>query len=484
VSDQPHDAPDPAEQALAQARTNTQAAHATGSSYGIALGLTQAGHALLTLRRPAEALTDFDAALRYLDLLRADGQHEQMRLLSIASLSLAPPDQQLGDLDTLEAWVRVGRAAALTSMDDTVLADEAIEQARPWVQGWRRRQLRRALDVVADQRARTSGSIEAGLRATTRAAHDHALSDQERRQAQYEHTHLLVESGQNAEAVREALTLLQQCDDSPALAARVRQVLGAALAGLGRIDDATTTLQEAFAGFVGLNDEYAMLSAAPGLASRLSDSGNYDGAIEVLTDALKAARSLRLNDQENEFVNAEIDLLSALATAFDQTGENNAAIDIFAQATALAEDAGEPVRAADARHGEAIVRIQSDDTDDAIDALSLLDSARGAYAAADLGGRVAGCNHESAALLARMASFDASAARYELALTEYEALGSVSMAGSATPDLIADAIADCQRNLAMLEGLRHTAAASAMTPPENAFLGGGHRMHFGPTATQ
>jgi hypothetical protein len=71
VSDQPHDAPDPAEQALAQARTNTQAAHATGSSYGIALGLTQAGHALLTLRRPAEALTDFDAALRYLDLLRA-----------------------------------------------------------------------------------------------------------------------------------------------------------------------------------------------------------------------------------------------------------------------------------------------------------------------------------------------------------------------------------------------------------------------------
>ncbi len=42
-----------------------------------------------------------------------------MRLLSIASLSLAPPGENLGDLDTLEAWVRVGQAGALEQLGRT-----------------------------------------------------------------------------------------------------------------------------------------------------------------------------------------------------------------------------------------------------------------------------------------------------------------------------------------------------------------------------
>lgn len=483
VSEVPTGGPDPAEAALAQARANSEAARATGSSYGIALALTQAGHALLSLRQPDQALADFDEALRFIDLLRADGQHEQLRLLSIASLSLAPPDQQLGDLDTLEAWIRVGRAAALTSLGDHALASEAVTAARPWVRGWRRRQLRRALDIVADQLARASGSIDAGLQATTRAAQDSSLAPQQRHQAQYEHMHLLVEAGQNADAAREALQLLKECDDDPALSARVRQVLGAALAGLGQDEDATVSLRAAFAGFVDLGDQNAIVSAAPGLANRLGDSGDAAGAIEVIKEALSAARLLRSQGDDAIGVAVEVDLLSALATYFDEAGESIAAIDTFAKATSLAEDHGEHVRAADARHGEAIVRIRSGDTDDAIEALSLLEAARTSYIEADLGMRAAGCNHEAAALLARMGSHDAAASRYATALAEYQALDSFAL-GEAANDLadrdsLSVAISDCERNITLLQHLSSASGASDNASEVSAFAGGGHRMRFG-----
>ena len=95
VSEEPGNFEDAAQAALAQARIDAEAAWVTGSSYGIALALTQAGHALLTLGQPTEGLADFNESLRFIDLLRADGQHEQMRLLSVASLSLAPPTTKL-----------------------------------------------------------------------------------------------------------------------------------------------------------------------------------------------------------------------------------------------------------------------------------------------------------------------------------------------------------------------------------------------------
>ena len=476
VSEEPGNFEDAAQAALAQARIDAEAARVSGSSYGIALALTQAGHALLTLGQPTEGLADFNESLRFIDLLRADGQHEQMRLLSVASLSLAPPDQQLGDLDTLEAWARVGRAGAIAALGDPVAALAAIAEARPWVRGWRRRHLRKALDMVSDHVARESGTIKDALGAATRAAVDTNLAPDQRKKAQYERLHLLAESGENVDAVRAALQLLQEYDTDRAFCAHVRQVLGAALAGLGQEADATTTLQEAFEGFVVTHDEVAIVAAAPGLASRLSETGNDSAAIDVLTHGLAGAKSLRRAGDTQVTPAVEIDLLTSLATAFDGADETAAAIDTFARAIALADESHDVIRGADARHGEAIVRIRIGGTDDSIEALSLLDSARSAYGTAQLSSRVAGCNHEAGALLAHMKSVTAATTRYQAAIQDYLVLQGLPTAeGTDGAGGLVDSLGDAQRNLVLLQQLNEGLITEV---PADAFDSGGHRMHF------
>lgn len=459
------DAAHPAERALADARAQGAAAQARGSSYGVALQHIRAAHALLALDRPGEALTDLTEAARYVEMLRTDGEHERMRLLSISSLSLAPPDAELGDLDTLDAWIRVGYAGTLVRLGRLAEARTAIADARPWTKGWRRRDLRRALDTVADELARAEGTGQQAISAAGRAAHDPRLSQADRLQARYEHAALLADDGRYDEAMREALHLLRDIED-PALEARVRQVLGAALAGLGRSDDATTSLQAAFDGFRATGDTAAVVAAAPGLAWRLTHGGNASAALGVLDAGLAAARS------RGDAV-AQADLLTAVGTTRDAAGDVTGAVAAFNEAIALAERAGDDVRAADARHGEAVVRghhVDPADPDDAIDALALLDAARSAYEAAGLAERAAGCVHESAAILGRLGSYEAAVTRYQAAR---EAYGQV-------PDVLRDggsgALADCQRNLAVLASL--TADRSSPVPSD-AFASGGHDMSFG-----
>ena len=89
---------DQAEAFLADARAREQDARSRGESYTVAMQRTRAAQALIVLGRPDEALADLDAALDYVAMLRADGDHERQRLLHLGSLSLPPAGEQLGML--------------------------------------------------------------------------------------------------------------------------------------------------------------------------------------------------------------------------------------------------------------------------------------------------------------------------------------------------------------------------------------------------
>lgn len=457
----------PAQAVLAQARADAEAARAQGSSFGVALALTQAGHALLSLGQPGSALEEFTEAQGYLDLLRTDGEHERMRLLSIASLSLAPPGENLGDLDTLEAWVRVGQAGAYEQLGQLAEAHAAVEAARPFTKGWRRRDLRAALEVIADRLARTSGTTTQALAASDRAAHDRALPEAERRQARYEHAALLAEEERFEESIRESLLLLRDCDDDPYLQARVRQVLGAALAGTGRDDDALLSLTEAFESFAALGEDRAVALAGPGLAQRLTADGQHARAVEVLRRSATAARTLVARGEADAGMQA--DLLGALATTMDDAGDSIRAIETFAEAVAAAETSGDPVRLADAQHGEAVARARTGDRGEAVEAIALLDAARAGYEEAGMVDRAAGCHQEAGALLARLDSFDAAKSRYSAASDAYAQLPEVIAAESA------DARHAAHYNLVVLQSMIEGTRTEA---PADAFASGGHGMRF------
>ncbi len=449
---------DQAEAFLAQSRAREEAARAQGKSYSVALERTRAAHALISLGRPDEALTDLNGALDYVGMLRDDGEHDRQRLLRMGSLSLPPVGEELGDLDSLEAWARLGRAAALTRLGRWGEARVAVDEARPWTKGFSRRSLRKQLDAIADEIARSDGAGAEALGALDRSLRDPGLTDEDRRAARYERAAHLVDEGRYDEAMREALVVIRDSDDDPALTARARQVLGAALAAQGMDDEADATLRAAFDGFRALEDHRAVVAAAPGLAWRLAERDHGRQAIEVIDGALMSARAI--DDRASE-----ADLLATRATAYDLLGEAGAATDSFAASVRLAERLPDPVRAADARHGEAIVRLRSDNPHESVEALSLLDAAGAAYAEAGLAERAAECAHEAAALLGRLGSYDASRQRYVAARDAYLAIPEVLRADDP------DAIPDCDFNLRVLDLVTQGA-----TPPPEAFGSGGHQM--------
>ena len=449
---------DQAEAFLADARAREGAARAQGQSYSVALQRTRAAHALISLGRPDEALIDLDAALDYLVMLRDDGDHERQRLLRMTSLSLPPVGEELGDLDSLEAWVRIGRAAAFTRLHRWSEARVAVDEARPWTKGFSRRGLRKQLDALADEIARSDGAGPEALGALDRTLRDQSLSEDDRRVARYERAAHLVDEGRYDEATREALVVIRDADDDPALTARARQVLGASLAAQGLDDEADATLRAAFEGYRALEDHHAVLAAAPGLAWRLAERDHARQAIDVIDAALDSARALRDRG-------AESDLLATRGTAYDLLGDVTAALESFEAAVQVADGLPDPIRAADARHGEAIVRARSDDAHEAVEALSLLDSAAAAYADAGLAERAAECAHEAASLLGRLGSYDAARQRYAAAREAYLAIPEVLRADDP------DAIPDCDFNLRVLD-----LVAQGATPPPEAFGSGGHQM--------
>lgn len=451
VSEQPEDL-------VALARAQIQAC--SGHPFLAGLACLQLAHVHLSLGQPAEALPAVQEGEWYAGQL--DEAYEQQRWVRMTSASAPPPGPEQGDPQTLLVNLGLARTRALMDLHRWADARVSADQVRPMVKGWGRRTLRRALAELDDQIARHDGNAREALDALDRLVTDPALSHDERLFARYERTLHLVDSEQYDDAIREALTLVRDAQEDAALAARARQALGAALAGAGREDDATLTLCDAFDGFVALEDHAAVVAAAPGLAWRLTSAGMATRAATVARAAQPSARAL--GD-----LTAQTDLLTTLGTSLDESGDAPGAVAAFHEAIGLAERIPDPVRAADARHGEAIARSRQADRstpDDAIDALALLDAARVAYDAAGIPERAAGCMHESAAILGRLQSYDAARSRYEQALSAYLAIPEVLRVNDPP------AIADCEFNL---RALSDPAALSAARSA-GCFASGGHAM--------
>lgn len=438
----------------------TDAASVQGQPYLIAAARTRLAQALLAENRLEEALAELDAVRTSLAALQQDPEFDRRRLLHMTSMSLPPPGLEYGDIDSLQAWVLVARASTLARLERWSDAQEAVAEARPLARGWGRKNLRQMLDAVDDGVTRAVGSSGAAIGAIDRIVSDPTLDDDERLAVRYERSVHLVEVERFDDAMREALLLVRDTDADPALQARARQVLGAALAGLGRDDEATTALRGAFDAFATLSDHPATLAAAPGLAWRLSESGEYDAASDVATRALHSARALNAPA-------AQADLLTILGTSRDAAGQRAAAVDAFEEASAIADRAGDLLRGADARHGEAIALMRDGSPEDCVEALALLDAARASYDTLGLPERSAGCQHESAALLGRLHSYPAARTRYLAARDAY--LDIPEVLRSADPA----AVADCTANLAALDARE---ADPATPPPARAFASGGHHM--------
>ena len=422
----------------------------------MAVAHLQAAYALLALGAPDQALADLDSADTLIETIRLDPTRDDERLVRMASLS-APPEQE-GDVEVLAAWVRIARAGALVRLGEREQARAEIERARPLVQGWLRRPLRKALDRVTAELDDAGSGGPAG----SGGAGSGGAGSTGSREDRLDQAATLLDEGRTEESIREALLLLREVHDDERVAAATRQVLGAALASTGRVDEALEVLQLAYAGFRSIGDEVAQAAASPGLAWLLHQVGRDGEAVEILENALPAARAQ--GDPRLEWA-----VLSALGVARDMTGRTRGALVAFEEAAAAAERAGDPVAAADARHGEAVVRATrfADTPDESVEALSLLDAARAAYEIHEHPDRAAGCLHESAALLARLGSTSSAVARYESALAAYLALEPQQRDAGAWPD----EVADCRASLAVL------AEVAGGTPaPTGAFASGGHQM--------
>lgn len=469
------------ERVVDDARQRGDVARREGATYVAAWHAARAGQALLQLGRPAESLPEFDQAVTMLSAVRAEGVHELREMLFVTA-QYVNAGEPLPSLPDLEAWVAIGRASALTALGRWSEAAAAVEAARPLVKGWSRGQLRKVLNAISDQIARNSGASEEALGALNRQIAARDTDAAARLQARYERAALLREQGRPQEAMRESLLLIRDADaagDAWILAA-ARQVLGALLIDMGSVADGVQTLVLAFDGFADAGDPQAMVGAAPGLAWQLSENADSAGAARVLRRAIAAADDILARGDAAVAVQirvARVDLLIALGTTCDRLGLPAEAVDAFESAVVGAEQLDDLVRAADARHGEAITRISdASDPGAAVDALAELDAARAAYEAAGLSERAAGCMHESAALLARLGSFDAAVTRYTAARDAYLAMPEVLRDTGSWPD----ELADCEANLAILAGL---GADRAGDVPQGAFTSGGHRMRHPRTGT-
>ncbi|TAK70198.1 MAG: hypothetical protein EPO13_04350 [Actinomycetota bacterium] len=405
--------------------------------------------ALAAQGRHAEALTAYDDALRYVELVRAGGGHDERRWIRMTSAAAPPPELGDVDLGALQARIELSRADSLLRLGRPEEAAAAAARAEPLVAGFGRRGLRKELRRVQQELAAAAGDPVARLQQLDERLRGRGLDRHEALVLRLERADLYLEAGRTDDALREALLVVRDGkeDTDAYVVASARQLTGLALDRAGRPAEALPSLLAAYGDLHRLGYHHDVLAMASPLSWRLSEAGRHDEAVVVLDGALHSARALA--DRRSEAA-----LGAARAATLDRAGDATAAAQGFRAALELAERAGDPVLTADVGHGLAVVLATrfSDDPAEVVEALSVLDRAKNTYREQGLGGRVAGCEHEAAALLGRKGSYPAAAARYEAAQAAYLGVEEADRDAGAWPD----ELADVQRNLAALRagGLR------------------------------
>lgn len=424
----------------------------------LALRHAELGMILATQNRYRLAVAEYRSSLGFIQLLQSEGTHEQQRLIRQTSLASPPPGQLDIDLGRLEAEVRVALVESLAAVGSTAEAHDALQRARPLTRGLFRRRLRRRLDRVAAVLAASPGAptgvdtLRRALSTTNEPAQERAL--------RLRLANLYLDSSEFAAAAREALLLVKSADGvgDRVVRAGARQVLGLALEGLGRTDEALPILGDAFSDLRDHGDTAGMVGMAEALAQRLLHSGDAGAAATVLRTTQRAAAESGDHD-------AELSVTTMLGVVLDESGDHSAAVDTLTGAADRAVEYGKPLARADALHSTAVALGQSTSANDLVEALALLEEAKRIYAELDLPDRVAGCDHEAAATLGRHGSYDAASARYLAALTAYRRLPEPLRDTGAWPD----EVADCEQNIAWL-------ADTAGPPGTGLFQSGGHAM--------
>ena len=477
-SDRPADNPgagDP-QQAIRAARVEAAAAALSAAQQSrdsslLALRHAELGVALIGIRNVGPAVEQLRTALGFVQLLRADGQHEAERLLRLTSLSTPPPTQTDFDLDRFEGEVRVLLVETLIAAGDTLSAAAELRQARAFTKGFFRRRLRTRLDR-AESLLSAKGVVQHSAVELTHRV-QRASSPGEQRALRLRLSNQLLDERRFDDAVRESLLLVRDADaaaDAPTRAA-ARQVLGLALEGSGRPDDGRAALAEAYRDLQSHGDFAGAAGMAEALAARLQDAGEASAALTVLRTGMAAAE--RAGDDQTG-----VRIGIGLGAALDRTGDRRAAVEAMESAATWAERSGQAVAAADARHGAAVV-LGAMDTDDAlVDALALLENCRRAYLDYGHPDRAAGCDHEAGALLGRRGSYAAAVSRYRAALDAYLDLPPDERDAGSWPD----EVGDCRANLAYLETIGAGRPEAPGVVPLGLFASGGHTMQHRPAA--
>jgi tetratricopeptide (TPR) repeat protein len=451
--------PDPWVAAEQRARAAIEAARAQGNPQMLVMQHAQLGMILAARAQFVPAVGEYRKSLELIAMLRLDGQHDEQRLLRMTSLATPPPGITDFDLARMELEIRLAMAEAMAAGGDLAGAREQSVQLRPQARGFLRRGIRQRLDRIDAQVAAGSSVADTGLAELQQHA-ARATDPAQERALRLRIASRLLDSGDAPAATREALLLVRSADEAGDIhhRAAARQVLGLALEAQGRGADALPILSDAYRDLRAGGDLVGMVGMAEALAARLVTAGDPAAAATVLRTGADAARSR--SDRE-----AELSIRTMLGSVLDQHGDRAASLQVFAEAVAAAEEADLRVARADALHGWAVVLGRRPDPDDLVEALSMLDQAKRLYLDHAHPERAAGCDHESAALLGRVGSYDAALARYHTARSGYLDLPPEQRDAGSWPD----EVADCDRNLAWLSGPRQP-----MTP--DVFRSGGHFM--------
>lgn len=432
---QPYDA---RSAAVAAAQAELEVARRSGRSGAIALAQFNLAAVLALAGDHVSAASQYRELIDYLDLAAGDTEAENERWLRMVSPAAPPPTATDVDPVQLQAFARVELAKSLLVLGRRDEAARELELAATAARGFGRGSLRRRIRQVQTRMASATAARHPSAEPGRRHGPDGPPVGPTEAVATADE---LLGQGRFAEAARTALGAIAECGDGDVLTrARGRQVLGMALDEMGKSDDAFPVLRESYSDYLQADQYDAAANVVVALAWRRASQDDRAGAAELLRGALDA-----IGGRAGAAV--RVRLLTDLGSLQDAAGEITGARRTFSAALETARTTDDPELVADAQHGLAVVlATHGSGPDDAVEALSLLDDCRRRYESVGLLDRATGCEHEAAALLGRLGSYDAAAARYRNALDRYRELERAGEPGS-----LAGEIADCEHNLRSLE---------------------------------
>lgn len=454
MDDEPYE---PGHDQVAAAQAQLELARRSGEVGSIALAQLNLGATLAALGDHRSAVEEYESLLQYLQLAAGDDERELQRRLRMLSPAAPPPGLQDLDLGTVQTVTRISLAESLLALGRRDEARTELDRAAPGARGFGRGSLRKRLAAVR-RRMDSATAVPPPGTGTAAEAPGSELSPAEQVAAADE----LLAAGNAHDSARVALAVIGATgDDDRLIRAQARHVLGMALIAMDQDADSRSVLKDSYADYVAVADYAAAANVATALAWRMADAGDKGAAVELLSDARDSLRG-RVTTQ------AEVQLMVDLGSLQDQDGRAGEARATLETAVARAGTLDDPVVGADAGHGLAIVlATHATDPDDSVEALSILDDCRRTYEATGNVDRAVGCDHEAAALLGRLGSWDAAAARYERALAGYRHLPEEMRDTGSWPD----EVQDCELNLAALATDRDGLAGDP-----RLFRSGGHAM--------